>query len=752
LDDDSPQSQDDIDALISGAAGGDDAGEVAGGNVPQSQDDIDALLSGATGGEDTDTATDDNAPQSQDDIDALISGASGGEDSGSAADDNVPQSQDDIDALISGTAGGDDVVEDTAPQSQDDIDSLISGAAGGEGAEAAADDNAPQSQDDIDALISGGDNEDLGATVIADSSEIASVSDDEIANILGDDNPTPDESKGEEVAQEDTEPEKEEKQADTVEAEEVSLQEPVADEAGESEAEEAIAAHQEPAKTAEVEPVFDERAEEPQEAATGDSAIDDAVSEAFDEVSPELMSALGQPSAASSSDDILKTEAPVVSAEPSAEPDRKVAELSEVDIKNIRETLSLMEAGTEIEGITGEIASLLGQLSERARRYQNGWQTGNQEVKELRGKLRAAEKQINLLNSEKLSLQDELISYKSRVAAIEEEHSLSVDKNQTDIATLNSKLREREGRINQLESEVKSLNQELSNAHNSVANSDVESRRAAFGLERVKNELESERQERARLQRMLEMREQELQAVQARSAGEASSLFLDELHRLIRRLESELNVRTGAARDALKAVENLSGGSADSSSVDLARKSLLVASGLDENSDALRELSRMSEQPSASVSDAGRTPPGAFAISLDDLSRDLDSFNIEDAALKVSRIISEKTSSPVQIMERVYNSTAMHSEEVCRHLVSTIMMLRNLHETQAKIDATRGRETTETERLYVQMFDLLHKFVRMKAINKSTPDAWRFFLDIRGRYTFITSDAQWEAYKNKQLR
>ncbi|MHC4870531.1 MAG: midas domain-containing protein [Planctomycetota bacterium] len=817
------QSQDDIDALLSGALGdeGDEApapDEAPADEIPaedaaggaQSQDDIDALLSGALGDEGDETSASDEAPadeipaeedaggaQSQDDIDALLSGALGDEGDENPAEE-VPaeedaggaQSQDDIDALLSGALGdeGDEasveespVEEDTGgAQSQDDIDSLLSGALGGEEDSLPADEDSgtAQGQDDIDSLLSGAIGDDEGSpgqdipdgksasaqTLIADSGilegaeleataeedeEVTAAEEpaaaeeeigtaDDLADLLGD------------TASEET--------AEGVQGEEKTLPEPeqsVDDLLGDISDEEVSIDESELDKTTDLgmgDSLENILSDNSSDIMPDDSdEISSTVSQAFDEVSPALESALNAPAEdGEEKEDILGSSPPP--ADSVVGKLDNIDEKYKIDISSISESLSLLQSGSEIEGITGEIASLLGQLSERARKYQSAYQGGNQEITDLRSRLRAAEKRVSLLNSEKISLQEEMTVLRSRVASTEEEHVTYVEKSQSDISSLQVKVRERDNRLRQLESEIESLNTELKNSHTVAANSDVESRRAMFELERIRSDHEAEKQERVRLQRMLDTREQEIQAIQSRSAGEASSLFMDELHRLIRRLESELNVRTGAAREALSALDLLSGQSDNPQAVSVARKNLLVASGVDENSDALKYLGRMQDMPGGERKVSGTLESGDFAVNLDDFSKDLNALEMEEACLKAGRILSERSAPPHAVMDRMYNSAPLRTENAGKHLVAIIMLFKNIDQAQKSADTERGRETSDTEKVYVMMFDMLHYLVRIKAINKSTPEAWSFFLDVRGRYSFITSDAQWTAYKDKQLK
>ncbi len=722
-------SQDDIDKLLEEALGGPtssaDTDENTNDKASSSQDGIDALLSDAMGG-DTDSvdvppeATVDNSggTQSQDDIDALLAGANNAPTAESDKDSGGAQSQDDTDALLSGALGepeNDSPVEASeekesedsgGAQSQDDIDALLSGVVTKE----------DEKEENIEESLS---NASSAETLIADESLSKQLVDNELSSEV--EVPAAEESKtdSEDDLLDGLLSDKEDSGLDKT----TNLVIPdVLDNA-----------------------IMDDGSTQKlEETATG-SSVEKSMAEAFDEVSPALASALNE----HSSDGHIAEDVMGLSTPHTGTSIGESQNKYKIDVSSISESFSLLQSGSEIEGITGEIASLLGQLSERARRSQSAFESSNQEIGDLRSRLRAAEKRVSLLNSEKISMQEELTVLKSRIASTEEEHIFYVEKSQSDISSLQIKVRERDNRLRQLETEIESTTHELKNNHNLVANADVESRRSIFELERTKTELDAERQERARLQRMLDMREQEIQAIQSRSAGEASSLFMDELHRLIRRLESELNVRTGAAREALQAIE---GNPSDPAAVDIARKNLLIASGIDEDSDTLEELNRLERQTGGVMKNAGTFKAGNFSVSLDEFSTDLNNLEMEEACIKAGRILSEKSATPVAVMDRIYKTDSLRTEKAGNHLVALIMLFQSIDKAQKKFDSVRGRENSDTEKTYVMIFDMLHYLVRIKAINKSTPEAWSFFLEIRGKYSFITSDTQWSVYRDKQLK
>ncbi|MFW5857780.1 MAG: hypothetical protein ACOCX4_07880, partial [Planctomycetota bacterium] len=763
------------------------------------QDDIDALLSGALGGDEDDMAASaatepaapepaeaeespaaEGGPQSQDDIDALLSGALGGDDDDAAAvaeaepeadaeADTGPQSQDDIDALLSGALGGDEdeaepdaepdavgaAVEDDAgaapPSEQDDIDALLAGAmdTGGDGgAEADAGAGKP------DGSISS------EQTLVADLGEAGDEAD--IAALLG-----------EETAEEPPEAESMIEEAGPEPEEAAGQEEAPAEDAGAAE----------PPQTQAFTPVVPDAAEEEEAPAApeaeADAIPDDLAATVTDAQGEDDLDALlsGAAAVEDSIDDILKaTEGesavavpPAEAAEAEAEaapveeeaapPEREPAppsaeapQLGEKEIASLRESMSLMEAGSELENMTGEIAGLLGQLSERARRYQNAYQTSSHEVNDIKARLRAEERKRKLLESEKGVLQEERLDLRARIEALESEHKERVEQDQHRIAELERQVRERENRVRQLEGEEETLGKELGETQNRVTEMEVETRKARFELERARHDLEAERQERARLQRAMDAREKEIQALQERGAGEASTLFIDELRRLVRRYENELGIRTGAARDALGAFERLQPSAETESIFRVLREALIAAAGLDESSDQLGELSRRSAQPAGSRYDRGEPEPGRVEASIEGFAGDLEALALESACMQASRLLAERAATPGQLMEQAYKARALREQRVAGSLMGVVMLFRQLLDAQREADQARGKETPQSERFYVQLFDLLHGMVRMKAISRSTPEAWRFFLDLRGRYSFITSDAQWTSYRDRQLQ
>jgi hypothetical protein len=474
--------------------------------------------------------------------------------------------------------------------------------------------------------------------------------------------------------------------------------------------------------------------------------------EAGVEAMEDILKATGEEAAGAEEEAAPAEEAAAPESEPTERERFQLPELPEIDTESLRESLSLVEAGSELENMTGEIAGLLGQLTERARRYQNACSSANHDINDLKSRLRAEERKTSVLKSEKSLLQEELLEMRSRLEQAENSHLKKVEEDQQRIASLEAQVREKENRVRQLEAQGKSLGDELDQTETKVTQAEMEARKARFELERLRNDVDAERQERARLQRALDAREKEIQAIQERGSGEASTIFIDELHRLVRRYENELNVRTGAARDALNALERLRGTPENQELLHVIKENVRNAAALDLDADALKQISRGSGGPAASRHDRGEGPVGEVADSVEDFARDIEALEFESATTRAGRLLNSRQASPLLLMERVYAARSLREGRVASHLMGLVTLLRQLVDAQSAIDRARGRETQETERFYVQLFDLLHHLVRIKAITRATPEAWRFFLDLRGRYSFITSDAQWAAYRDKQLR
>lgn len=426
-------------------------------------------------------------------------------------------------------------------------------------------------------------------------------------------------------------------------------------------------------------------------------------------------------------------------------------------IKAIEESLSLMCSSTDVEKISGDIASLLGQLAERAKRFQTAFVASDQEAKHLRSLVAARDHTLTVLETDRdqrvASLEGEKNAYRQEVEELRKtvnrvtgERLAAEEAARTEVASLQVQLREQSSRAQMLSAEVQSLKEELERARTDSTGSDLESRRFRFEAERLKNELASERQERLRMQRALENREKELQAMQAQAAGHASTLFLDELHRLVRRLESELDVRTSAAHDALGQLQRLKREGAKEEVLRGLHAAVSQAAGLTrDEDDALDALAHDAERPKPQEAPPA-PPPGP-----DTLLKALERHDFAEAAEMAGAILRAGQRTPVELMEEVYRCQALRRSEVSEKLGGLLRLLRGIKDVQEAADRARGRESAETDRLFVEMFDFLHTLVRLKILGRGDQEAWRFFLDLRGRFNFLTSDKQWQAYRDKVL-
>lgn len=727
--------QDDIDKLLADALGG-DAGSFSfddSGNGAQSQDEIDALIAaaassgddfgGATaGGGEMDAADEDMGAQSQDDIDALIAAAAGGggdDDLPAAAlEDEGPQGQDDIDALIAAAAGSgadeEEPEEDTEElpadegedmsgiASQDDIDALIASAGGGED-----EDSGPAGQNAVDALLAGADDEeeDLGGSFGQDDIDAlisgASTNEDEEEES----SPTADDFGGEPVG--------------------ISSQDDI---------------------DALISGAADE--EEPEEEEEVDDELADMAAQA------QLLQQSIEPPAAP------KAPAPApAAARPAAKPAAarippapqftaatvEIPPLSEAQLANLHDSLSLSGSSGEVENLAGQMSGLLGQLSERARRFQIAWLNADQENRELRHRIVLSEQKFHAVTGEKDSLLGEIGSLRKQYSRIEGEKLASAEAHRTEIASLELKLREQESRNNMLSSEVRALKEELERARNESTGSDLESRRARFELERLTAELAAEKQERARLARALDNREKELQAMQAQSAGHASTLFLDELHRLVRRLESELDLRTSSAHEALSVIDRMAFTPEQQIYASALRASVSSACGLTpDEGDALKILDNQSRPAQASF--APQPAPGA-----DTFKDALERYDFARASGIASAQMRAGDRTPLDFMAEMYTVGALRRPDIVEHLDDLAAMLRGVKAVQEATDRARGREGDNTEKLFVMIFDLLHGLVRLKLISRANPAIWDLFLELRGRFSFLTSDRQWREYRDKVI-
>ena len=723
--------QDDIDKLLADALGG-DAGSFSfddSGNGAQSQDEIDALIAAAASSDDDSGGAfagsggqgaedeDDAGAQSQDDIDALIAAAAGGGDDDLPTDtleNDGPQGQDDIDALIAAAGSGadeDEPEEDMSADdeddtggvaSQDDIDALIAGAAGDDD-----EDNGPAGQDDIDALIAGAaeDEDDEGGSFGQDDID---------ALISGS-------SSGEEEDEESS------PTADDFGGEPVGIN-------SQDDIDALISGAGDEEEMEEEEEFDDELADMAAQAQLLQQTIEPTAAPKSPAPAPAAARPTPKPAAAKTPPAPQFTAATV-----------EIPPLSEAQLANLHDSLSLSGSSGEVENLAGQMSGLLGQLSERARRFQIAWLNADQENRELRHRIVLSEQKFHAVTGEKESLLGEISSLRKQYSRIEGEKLASAEAHRTEIASLELKLREQESRNNMLSSEVRALKEELERARNESTGSDLESRRARFELERLNSELAAEKQERARLARALDNREKELQAMQAQSAGHASTLFLDELHRLVRRLESELDVRTSAAHEALSVVGRMAFTPEQQMYASALRAAVSSACGLTpDEGDALKNLDNQPRHTQAPLNP--QPAPGA-----DTFKDALERYDFARASGIASAQMRAGDRTPLDFMAEMYAVGALRRPDIVEHLDDLAAMLRGVKAVQEATDRARGREGDNTEKLFVMIFDLLHGLVRLKLISRANPAIWDLFLELRGRFRFLTSDRQWREYRDKVI-
>ncbi len=681
--DDTPMGQDDIDAMLAEANGGsiDEAG-------PMGQDDIDAMLAQANG-------TSDDAPMEQNDIDTMLA-----ETNNDIADEGV-MGQDDIDSLLANAIGADDDADEGSLVGQNGIDDMLE----------AATDNV-MGQDDIDALLSGGSDEldSYTATNIGDNTsnnddEGAMEQDDIDALLAG--------------AIEDS--------TDSVLSE---------------------------SDTDNDNMVYDEdESEDELSSLTGDddtfdisndlSDLDDIEEDEIINESPDYSDDIQESIVSQEPLQAAYTPPPMQEIKPSAP--RPAPQLTEEQMLNIQESLSLSGSSGEVENLAGQMSGLLGQLSERARRFQAAWLTADQETRELRHAINLSQQKVHVLSGEKQSLHSEINTLRKQYSQVEGEKLASSEAHRTEIASLELQLREQESRNNMILSEIRTLKEELERARNETTGSDIESRRSRFELERINSELSSERQERQRLARALENREKELQAMQAQSAGHASTLFLDELHRLVRRLESELDVRTSSAHEALSVIDRIEFHPEQQMYASTLRSAIASAAGITpDESDALKILDNQSKTGHASLEPS--PPPGA-----DSFNSALERYDFAKASGIASASMRSGEKTPLDFIREIHQSAVLKRPEIGDYLDDLSAMIRGIKSLQEASDRARGKEGENTEMMYVLIFDLLHTFVRMKLISRATTSIWDLFLELRGRFSFLTSDRQWKEYRDRLL-
>ena len=411
-----------------------------------------------------------------------------------------------------------------------------------------------------------------------------------------------------------------------------------------------------------------------------------------------------------------------------------------------RREYGILRGAGEVESAANQISVLISSMSEKAQGYMRAWIAADSEAKELRIRALAEERRRSSLESEKAALAGELDSLRLKLGEAEGARIAGEESRRILETSFQSKTRELESRISLLGSESEALKDELSRVRNQATGIDLESRRAKFESERLRNEVESERMERLRLQRALENREKELQALQAQSSGQASSLFIDELHRLVRRLETELEARTSSAHEALKQVDRLEAPEAMVPVVANIRAALLRAMGSAEDSeDALRSLGR----EASGVRGAAALAPGKSDVVSFETA--LSTYNLASSIEAAGVLLREAKATPGLLMRKIYQCPALRRPETADHLPDLARLLDGLRTVQEAGDRARGSESGESEVFYVHLFDFLHNLVRLKLINRLSGDVWRIFLDLRGRFSFVTSDRQWAEYRDGAL-
>ncbi|GHV19936.1 hypothetical protein AGMMS49959_06160 [Planctomycetales bacterium] len=698
--------QDDIDKLLNDAMNaGNDSGTA-------NQDDIDALLAAAAG--DTASAAD-SGTANQDDIDALLAAASAPAPAKSAASsaassaDSGTANQDDIDALLAAASAPapSAATADNSTAGQDDIDAMFAAASAPAPSTDSSADSGTAGQDDIDAMF---------AAASAPAKSAAPALAVSSAVVVDDDT----------VGQDDID-------ALLAAASADAASPPVDDTpAGQDDIDALLAAASAPAPA---------KPETAAPAATSLDEIDGLLKESGAEfaATPAAVAPSAPPPPAPA-----PVSKPALRVAPNELP--RPPELTADQIASLQNSLALSGSSGEVESIAGQISELLGQLSERSRRYQSAWFAADQQARELRYLHSVGEQKVATLAAEKEGALQEADAMRKQFSRSEGEKIAANEAQRTEIAALQSRMREQESRNQMLLSEIATLKDEIERVHNSATGADLESRRARFDVERMTGELNSERQERSRLTRALENREKELQAMQAQAAGHASTLFLDELHRLVRRLESELDLRNRAANEALAVFDRMEFTPEMQIYAATLRSSLCAASGLspDEN-DALKALDDAGERHTIAPLEP------ALAPGEDTFIKALTRYDFAKASAIASALMRAGNQSPYACMKEIYRSDALKHPEVSVYLNELASLLRGIKSLQEASDRSRGREGEQTEKMLVMMFDLLHTLVRLKLVGRGTPAIWEFFLELRGRFSFLTSDRQWQEYRDKIL-
>lgn len=412
-----------------------------------------------------------------------------------------------------------------------------------------------------------------------------------------------------------------------------------------------------------------------------------------------------------------------------------------------RQEYSILSGAGEVEAIANQISVLTANLSEKANRYMQAWATADAEARELRRRALAEEHHSATLASEKDAIAKELESIRLRIGELEGAKLGWEESRRTLETSYQAKIRELESQVKLLDAETDQLKNELTRARNQATGVDIESRRARFEADRLKNEVESEKMERLRIQRALENREKEIQALQSQSAGQASSLFIDELHRLVRRLESELDARGSGANQALRQLDLITDPPEQLVPIlSNVRASVLQAAGQhDHSDDAIKALGRDAD---------GVRGPAAIEPAKSDLTAfetDINTWNLAEAMDIAGTLLREAKATPTLLMRKIYQCQALRRPETGDYMPDLARLLDGLRMVQESADRARGKETGESEIFYVMLFDFLHNLVRLKLLNRMSGDAWRLFLDLRGRFSFVASDKQWIEYRDNAL-
>ncbi len=706
------------------------------------QDDIDKMLQGL-GGDEPDSPPaappppeEERGAASQDDIDALFAAAESGEMAAAPAPAAAPQppaaepepapaapdedldgvaNQDDIDALFAAVGGDDAVQELDVPEASEELSGVAS-------------------QDDIDEMLSavvpGATQPEAEADEDEDDAEPPETAPEDLDDFLNADEPVTDTA---------------DREVDTAELDQIMSSIAVTNPADEDEEEPAELGDTMQVDDVDMEELLKQVAEaappppppKPPRASDGDQGNTLVLD--MSETTRQLAEVAAPP--------------PQPEPAPVAPPPGQgtaqlppMPELPPAPEQSGRQEYSVLHGAGEVEALANQVGGLVATLSEKAHRYMQAWIAADGEARELRTRALQEERRRTSLMSEREVLSRELDELRQRIGELEGGKLAWEEARRTLETSFQAKIREMESQVKLLSAEAETLKDELTRARNQATGVDIESRRARFEVDRLKNEAESERMERLRIQRALENREKEIQAMQAQASGQASSLFIDELHRLVRRLESELEARSSGAHEALKQLDRLEAPESMVPVVANLRAALMQAIGADENpDDALKSLGR---EASGVKGPAALAPGKSEVLSFETA---VSTYNLTGAIDIAGALLREAKATPALLMRKVYQCPAMRRPEVAEHLSNLATLLEGLRTVQESSDRARGKESGESEVFYVQMFDYLHNLVRLKLVNRMSGDMWRLFLDLRGRFSFVTSDKQWAEYRDKTL-